>query len=284
MMRERSRWIAVAAVVAAAILAVVWLRHREAPVRPVLTLRVNRASSAQIAAGTPLTFEIFLTATVTGRPVSIGMIGSPWYRLIRLEPAGKGPAVPWTAAQLGTPRSTLYTKDAQGRPSATSATPQAVATMRGLSAVHVVTLGVSPEDSARTPAGTYQVRAVLSPPWWMFWRWHRTVASAPVTISVSAGPADAGQTHTRLRESAAFYLAASRYADAQQSALAWLQAEPQSSDAYAILGEAKEGLGDAAGAMQAYRYALQLRPPSREPPEYLEKRLSDLMRKTRRFM
>lgn len=34
----------------------------------------------------------------------------------------------------------------------------------------------------------------------------------------------------------------------------------------------------------AENHALQLRPPSREPPEYLEKRLSNLMRKTRRFM
>jgi len=116
----------------------------------------------------------------------------------------------------------------------------------------------------------------------MFWSRHGTIVSAPVTIQVSSG-GDGAEAHERRRETAAFYLAVGRNAEAQQSALAWLQAEPDSSDAYAILGEASEALGDPTAAMDAYRHALQLRAPSREPPEYLENRLSALMRKTHRI-
>jgi hypothetical protein len=140
---------------------------------------------------------------------------------------------------------------------------------------------VSPEDSARAAIGTYRVQARLSRPWWMFWSRYRTTVSAPVTIEVVSG--NEADAYERRRQTAAFYLAAGRHADAQQSALAWLQAEPGSSDAYAILGEALEGRGDPIGAMDAYRHALQLRAPSREPPEHLENRLSALMRKTRRM-
>jgi hypothetical protein len=248
----------------------------------VLTLRVNRAASARIVAGTPLTFEIFLTGTAAGGSIRVGGLGAPWYRLITLEAAGGAAALPWPLVAVGPPRSTVYARDTQDRPIVTSLPARTAAMIQGLSAVHVVTLGVSPEDSARTPVGSYRLLARLSRPWWMFWSRHGTIVSAPVTIEVSSG-GNGVDVRERRRETAAFYLAAGRHAEAQQSALAWLQAEPDSSDAYAILGEAREAQGDSIAAMDAYRRALRLRAPSREPPEYLEHRLSALMRKTRRM-
>jgi Tfp pilus assembly protein PilF len=115
----------------------------------------------------------------------------------------------------------------------------------------------------------------------MLWRWRGRVTSAPVTVALAAAQTDTGQAAERVRESAVFYLEAHRYADARTAALAWLQTDPQSSDAYAILAEAQEGEGNTTGAMDSYQTALALRPPSREEPRYLEERLSRLMRATR---
>jgi len=280
-MTAPSRWrvaafAAVLLLTLGAAVAIWMLLHRAPQARPVLTLRVNRGEASTIQAGTPLIFEAFLTATTAGRAVSVGSAARPWHGMIRLESID-GRALPWAVVDVGAPRSTIYAREKDGRPSP-RVTRDSVATLSGLTSVHVVTRGVPPEVSERTPPRVYQVRAVLSPPWWMFWRWHHDVRSAPVTVTVTAPAADGEGMRLRLRETAAFDLAARRYAEARRAVDALLQADPRSADAYAIRGEALEREGNAAAAVEAYRQAMALQPPSGEEPLYLERRLEAAMR------
>ena len=64
-------------------------------------IRVNKSSAVDVAKGTPIVFEVFLTATHTGRTFTIGSRLRPWHRLLHLEMADTGRTPPWRAAAYG---------------------------------------------------------------------------------------------------------------------------------------------------------------------------------------
>lgn len=83
-------------------------------VEPVVTLRVNRSPAADVAAGAPLTFELFLTGTHAGREIAIGSWLMPWHRLVHFEVADTGRSLRWDLERLGAPRSTQYARRSDG--------------------------------------------------------------------------------------------------------------------------------------------------------------------------
>ena len=287
--RRILRILAVAIVLIVSVAAVwVWQSGREErTASPVLTLRVNRAQQVTVGRGTPLVFDAYLTATRTGRAIRIGSGSRPWHRLIRLEQGDAGEALSWDVTEV-VARSTRYSRDAAGGPTITTE-PGDVAELDALNYVHTLTLGVAPDTSTSIAAGTYQVRAVVDPPFWPPWRWRHRVTSAPVTITVQEANAPATGSSSddaelrRLTESAAFYLRVKRFADAQRVASELLKVQPRSAGAYIQLGEALEGLGHDVEALQAYSYALPLLPATYEEPRDLLERISRLMRKTGRM-
>lgn len=263
---------------------VFWRFPRQSTASPVLTLLVNRAPQTTVWRGAPLVFDVFLSATKGGRAIRVGSGSRPWHRLISFEQAEGGEALAWPVVHMAE-RSTRYGRDDTGRPTATQ-NSGAVADLEGVSYVHALTLGVAPEAAALVAAGTYRVRAIVDAPFWPPWRWRGRVRSTPVTITVQEpGVAPAGGSSgdlqvLRLRDSAAFYVQVKRFADAQRAATELLKLQPRSAEAYILLGEALEGLGQDREALRAYEYALSLVPETYEEPRYLMDRMSKLARKT----
>ena len=284
MLARRWKLLVVTGLTIAIVAAVIWNFARPAPVQPVVTVRVNRSPAVDVAAGAPITFELFLTGTLAGREIAIGSWLMPWHRLVHFELADTGRSLRWDLERLGAPRSTRYSRRPDGGVTTSSASNRA-ARLQGLSVVHAATWAVAPENSLEITPGKYLVRAVVETPWWWPWPfgWRGNATSAPVQITVRA--AQAGTWDERHAEATTeFYLSARRFQDAERVALEWTRRSAQNANAFAALAQSLEGLGRDAEALAAYRSALQLVPKSPEEPRYLLDRLSALMRRTRRVM
>lgn len=251
-----------------------WMVRRDPPATPVLTLLVNRQGAAVLAQGTPVVFDVYLTGTRRGRQTRIGSSASPWHRLVLLEHVETKELLPWRTTVLGAPRATEY-GFAEGRPAVTQHDASA-ARIGGVGRVQKVTIAVAPEDSAPIAPGVYHVRAVLETPFWEFRGWRGLVASAPVTLTIAAGPggSDPSLEAARLTESARFYLSAQRFDDAHRAASELLQREPESADAYILIGDALAGSGRNREALEAYWSASRLIPKRYEQPAALRERIS----------
>lgn len=88
------RWkLLVAAGVTLAILAALfWAYLRlccSPPAEPVVTLRVNRSPVADVSAGAPVIFELFVSGTHVGQEIAIGSRLMPWHRLVHFEVADR---------------------------------------------------------------------------------------------------------------------------------------------------------------------------------------------------
>jgi hypothetical protein len=280
------RWklLAGTALTIAIVAVVIWNFARPAPSEPVVTLRVNRSPAADVAAGAPVTFELFLTGTHAGREIAIGSWLMPWHCLVHFEEADTGRSLRWDLERLGAPRSTQYSRRSDGGVTASSVSSR-TARVRGLSVVHAAAWAVAPEDSLDITPGKFLVRAVVETPWWWpaSFGWRGRSASAAVQVTVRA--AQPGAWDERQAQNASeFYLSARRFQDAERVALEWTRRSAKSANAFAAFAQSLEGLGRDAEALTAYRTALQLVPKSPEEPRYLLDRLSALMRRTRRVM
>jgi hypothetical protein len=263
---------------------VIWASARPVPVEAVVTLRVNRSPAADVAAGTPVTFELFLTGTHAGREIAIGSWLMPWHRLVHFQVMETGRSLPWDLERLGVPRSTRYSRRSDGGVTASSESSRS-ARVQGLTVVHAAAWAVAPEDSLDITPGTYLVRAIVETPWWWpaSFGWRGRAASAPVQVTVRAAQPGAWDER-QAQDATEFYLSARRFPDAERVALEWTRRSAKNANAFAAFAQSLEGLGRDAEALAAYRTALQLVPKSPEEPRYLLDRLSALMRRTRRVL
>ncbi len=247
--------------------------------RPGLTLLINLRPSVEVAPRTPLVFELSLGSSPSSRGFDIGSRWKPWHALVRLEGTGGG-AIPWPLARLGAPRSMHVGRDAEGRPAVTVDT-SAVARLEAGRHVHTVTFAAGPEETAGIKPGTYRLRGVLETPFWQLWGWRGRAVSAAATVVV-LDPAQAGEKGPqleaeRLARAADFYVNAGRFEDAHRAATSLTGLRPKEPRSYMLLGDASAGLDRRQEALDAYRRAMALLPPSYEEPTLLMERIRQVV-------
>lgn len=246
--------------------------------RVAISLRVNLERRSEIAASTPLLFEVSLTGGTDHAGVSIGGPTRPWPSLVRLVRAGSDEGIPWPVSPLGAPTTIRVARGARGPDIRVERSDTAV--VEG-GRINRLVLGVSPEAMASAPAGTYQIQAVLEQGAWPPWRWHGRLTSAAVTVVVR--PAAQGGDSERLQRerlalSARYYLLARRPDDARRAAVDLVGRDPRDPAAAILLGDTLAALGRTRGALNAYRAALALSPNAYEEPALLYDRIAKLSR------
>ncbi len=142
-----------------------------------------------------------------------------------------------------------------------------------------------PQAATQLQTGAYQIVAVFEVPAGLSLpaeHWRGRVISRPVTVNITAAPAQpttANQASTNLQR-AEFFASTSDWNNALQAAQTALAANPQLIRAHIVVGEAKEALGDLSGARDAFVTARQLfgqqHPNSSEAPEYLDVKINEL--------
>jgi tetratricopeptide (TPR) repeat protein len=146
------------------------------------------------------------------------------------------------------------------------------------SRVHVVDLGLSPEESARLGAGVYQIRVLLP------------LASAPdgvkqlssniVRVTVAPAAPAPEQEKQRLEKTARYYREAGKWQDAHRVALELVQRQDADSTAFILLGDALNGLRRDDEALAAYRQALAALPKdTKRSPDYLFARMEQVQQR-----
>ncbi len=242
----------------------------------VLSLRVNMGRQATIIAGTPLLFDVSLTAR-TGGPSAIGDTGNQWSTLIHFAIAGSDRVIPWQVSSLGRPYTMLYESNARNDSAPVEGLAAAAVGPDGQS---VASFAVSPTAMQTAKPGTYQIQAVLERGFWPPWAWHGRVVSRPVTVVVENGLAE---RDTRLQErlilSAHYYLASHQPGEAHKVALELSARDPKDVGALILLGDALVADGSSRDALKAYRSALALLPARYEEPLLLYQRIQDASKK-----
>jgi len=221
-----------------------------APPPALLTLQVNDATKADVAAGVPLFFSVSVTGTSPQQTFRIGAPGRSWFADLRFE-TGDGKPVPMKLEQLGS----TDTDDSR---------------------VHRVDFAVAPDESGRLAAGAYDVRVVLP------------LASAPEgikqlvsnTVSVSVAPASSGsqlspeQERVRLEAAARFYLQSQNWEAAHRLSLQLVERQDAGPAAFILLGDSLNGLRRDSEALAAYQDAMAALPRDlKESPDYLIARM-----------
>jgi hypothetical protein len=257
--RRSLRWIllGIAVVAAGAAVRSAWRRaQRPAPTAPTspttvsppagrLTLEVDSTRRIEVVPGTPIVFDVFLSAPEGGPPAESVRPGGSWRALVRLV-------------------------EASGRPLTWATVPREDASIPG----RHLTLEASPETTGAVPPATYLVRAVLEG--------EPALASAPVTVVVrgpAADPDGEALEERRLRDAAAFDLEKKRFADARQLAESLARRVPRDAGAWMLLGDALDGLGKPREALNVYRRALSVRPRTYDEPTLLYERMAAMLRK-----
>lgn len=240
---------------------------------PVLSLQVNGAESVEIAAGTPLIFDLTLRGERHGS-VAVGNSWRPWYSLLRLTQED-GRALPWPASGYGEPR--VISLNLDGPDPKLSTTPSDVARLVWQTSEHTVSFAVAPEHTQQL-RGTTRIRAVLASPWWMPGAWHGRVTSPSVAISV---PADAATRRDlnlqRLAASSEYFLARREYELAQGASQQLIALAPDRVVPHMLHGDALAGLGRREEALAAYQRAVALSRPSYEEPTLLLNRIARVL-------
>jgi len=278
------RWVAVAAVAVATVLAwIVWRGPRRpdavavAPARKlpelngVLTLSVQLDRRVEVVAGTPIVFDVYLTTGKSAPSLSIGRTAEPWHSLVRLVDDSSGKPLGWALAPLGSPRSIAFAAE-QGEAKAMDSTGNVAVV--DYDHVHHLVLAASPEATKDLVPGTYAVRALIEG--------DSRLESAPVTVVVrGAGEAAGGDRleRERMAQSAQFYLLAKRFEDARRISGELAAREPKNCGAWMLLGDALDGLGKPREALAVYRRALAVSPRTYEEPTLLYERMAAMRQK-----
>jgi hypothetical protein len=227
-----------------------------------LVLQVNRAASARIPAGS----SVFFTVTLTGAaPAS-------WATSVRFVTTDDKPFAS-RVEPLGRPLTFAFAPDRRAGTAEDAMQKETNATP-----MHRAEYGTSPDESARFPSGAYTIRVVLPV--------DRSVSASgalvsnPVTLTVdgpdAAGPAPTAEK-ARLESAAQFNLLAERWDEAHGLALQLVAREDADTSAYALLGDALNGLKRDGEALAAYQEALALVPRDLdEAPDYLIARMEEI--------
>lgn len=262
-----------------AVLLTVFWRSRQSPSapQPVLTLLVNGSESVDVAPGTPLVFELTLSGERRGKVV-IGSRRRPWYSMMRLRD-GDGRPLPWPVVTHREPRAIAVNFDGGLPRISTDVT--AVAALDWQRSEYTAWLAVSPDDTQQL-SGTTRVYASLEIPWWAWASLRGEVRSPGVAIRA---PADAGTRGDlklqKLRGSAEFFLAHSRFDRAYATSKELAQLEPGSATAHILNGDALAGMNRRTEALDAYRRALTLSRTSYEEPTLLLERIARVLERPR---
>lgn len=274
-------WLAgVVGAACAALLSMQWIASRRPAATPVLTLRVNAASRADIATGAPVIFHVGLAGGRDGRGVTIGEGSHPWATLVSFVRAESHDELPWRVDSLGRASSTRIGRKADG--SLDIQSEQASGASVDGHHLHHARFGVSPETMVSARPGTYRIQAILERGYWPPWRWHGRVESAAVTVVVRS-PADAKDRERleqeRLILSAQYDLARRRWDAAHQAALQLVTRAPKDPALRMLLGDTLAAQGNFRDALGAYRTALKLSPRRYEQPQLLYERIRNASRK-----
>lgn len=215
-----------------------------------LVLQVNRHSSAQIGAGSPVFFSVTL----------IGRAPEAWTKALRLETADGQPFAP-RLAPLGAP----FTLDTGGRGSDSSP-------------IHRAELGVGPDDAARIPTGTHTIRAVL--PLSGSGTPDGRLVSDTVTLvrqdAETGGAPSAAAEKARLESVVRFNLLSEKWEDAHRLALQLVERQDADAAAYILFGDALNGLRRDEEALAAYYRAMAALRSPKESPDYLFARMHEV--------
>jgi hypothetical protein len=275
---------------------------------PSISLQINSQHELMVFAGTPLIFRVRLgnrfaqnaalrneaakhhTAEIQAA-VSSGEINQERANQL-LASIPQSAAIPTLIVGDGT-RSWessvqffLRTADGQQRPLPWSLSPASVPGAKSLTldqrAVGQLEFLLPPDSAAALTPGTYEILAALdisnsSPD-----RWHGRVVSEPVTLTITAKPAQF--TKAEEEQWDLEFVRYFRKAKDTNQAMQWVQhvlsENPASLPGLVLLGELKEEQGDLKGALDAYQWALAQvdiqYPNSYEPPQYLTLKISVL--------
>ena len=246
---------------------------REAPLRARLTLQVLPAEgTVEILPGTPITFEVDLTALEGAPPVDLGGAGQPWHARVHLVEGASRRPLGWATVVLNA-RSAVFSKGADSPERSDKSSD--VATI-DRDHVQRVVLAASPETMTAVAPGSYEVRAILAE------ESRQILESTPVSVVVrgaSEAPHREELERQKVADSAEFYLEAGRFADARRLAEELTAREPRNAGAWMLLGDALNGLEKPGEALVVYRQALHVVPRTYEEPTSLYRRISATLQK-----
>jgi hypothetical protein len=232
-----------------------------------LTLQVNGDTTARVRSGESVVFTITLQGTKSQPAFRVGAPGKPWSTQLRLETAD-GKATPWAVEQLGGPDRYYFDRKQPGVPQSDSAEEAIADTAH----IYQIDFGINPVEAARLSVGTQRLRAVLSLP-----QQPTPIISniVVITIHAAAGPDD---DLLRLQSAARFYLRTAKWEDAHRLALQLVGRPKPDVTAYALLGDALNGLGRDREALAAYHEAMGALPKDfSESPDYLIARMNEVL-------
>ena len=228
-----------------------------------LVLQVDGAAGARVPVGS----AVFFTVTLTGSaPAS-------WTTSVRFV-TGDDKPFRSHVEPLGQPLTFTFARDRRAGTADAAAQNQEEDALP----MHRAEYGTSPEESARIPAGAYTLRVLL--PVDRSVSANGTLRSNTVTLTVdgpdATGPAPTAEK-ARLESAAHFNLLAEKWEDAHRLALQLVAREDADTSAYALLGDALNGLKRDGEALAAYQEALALVSPDLdEAPDYLIARMEEI--------
>jgi hypothetical protein len=178
--------------------------------------------------------------------------------------------------QLGSPH--VYPTRRDSRAPAPAASEQAEGIEVDASRIHFVDLGLSPEESARVAAGSYDVRVVLPLP--SAPEGVKLLASNTVRVGIAPAAPAAEQERRRLEAEARFYLEAEKWQDAHRIGLLLIQRQDADTTAFLLFGDSLNGLRRDQEAIAAYQEALAALPKDlEESPDYLFARMEQVQQR-----
>ncbi len=243
-----------------------------------LTLLVNLQSRVEITPGTPVAIDLSLGSSRSAPSLQVGSRRQPWHTLVRLEDVEASQGVASRMTRIGPPRSVHVVSQPDGRPAMTRDAPD-VAHLEAGRHVHTVSYVIEPEAAAALTPGTHRFRAVLETPTWLLWGWRGRAVSGDAAIVVRDRADDRGEAleAQRLQRTAGHYLRVGRFKEAHAAAASLIALRPRETRSHVLFGDALAGLDRRREALDAYRRAMKLLPPSYEEPRLLMERMARLI-------
>lgn len=233
-----------------------------------LTLIEGRLRSGELSAASAEPLLALARRRQGVRAVQLGGADLGWHTFLRFErqaPGAEAGPLPWTLNVVAEPAAQAVTLDADS--------------------TLAIDYALSPQASARVAPGQYSIVAVLDVPDTAplargQWRGRVTSGVVKLTITPRSAQLSATNQKTADMQSAEFFATTGDWRQALAFAERVVAADPSAIPAHIIIAQAKEGLGDAAGALTAYGEARRLfeeqRPDSYEAPRYLDANIDRL--------
>jgi hypothetical protein len=245
----------------------------------VIELRVNGGEKATIAPGTPLIFTVALRGSEKpGR--LIGSEKTPWHELLSVKFMRVGAAVDVAVPAIGRSRSQYLFGDVNGHLSWKEETSVAIE-LRS-EAMHLQRFALGPEATA--DPGQYSAQAHFSSP--VYTSRTPNVEAASNDVVVTVVRADDENVRRRLERErllllARYNLIRGQHMEATRAAEQLVSLDPNSSEGWLLLGDARASEKRDIHALDAYERALELVRRRREPPVEILNRISAVMRPAR---